>query len=61
MTVTVPISEFTYNKDGGAATMSMGSYKDFASLTMFVLGGGVAGTKCTPIIKIDNIRAVPAK
>lgn len=61
VTVTVPISEFTYNKDGGAATMSMSSYKDFASLTMFVLGGGVAGTKCTPIIKIDNIRAVPAK
>lgn len=61
VTVTIPISDFTYNKDGGAATMKMSSADDFASLTMFVLGGGVSGSECAPIIKIDNIRAVPVK
>lgn len=61
ITVTIPISEFSYNKDGGAATMPLSSEKDFGSLTMFVLGGGVTGAECCPIIKIDNIRAVPNK
>ena len=61
MTVTVPMSDFTYNKDGAGATKQFSSEHDFASLTMFVVGGGVAGKECAPVIKIDNIRAVPAK
>ncbi len=61
ITVTIPMSEFSFNKDGGPATMPISSPNDFASLTMFVLGGGVTGAECCPIIKIDNIRAVPSK
>jgi hypothetical protein len=61
VTVTVPVSEFTFNKDGNGATKQLSSEYDFASLTMFVVGGGVAGKECAPVIKIDNIRAVPVK
>ena len=61
VTVTVPVSEFTFNKDGNGATKQLSSELDFASLTMFVVGGGVAGKECAPVIKIDNIRAVPVK
>ena len=34
---------------------------DFTSLTIFVVAGGITGTACYPVIKIDNIRAVPNK
>ncbi|WP_373277783.1 glycan-binding surface protein [Segatella baroniae] len=34
---------------------------DFTSLTIFIVGGGVNGKECKPIVKIDNIRAVPYK
>ena len=61
VTVTIPISSFTLNREGGASEQRFSSYKDFASLTIFVVGGGVNGTECTPVIKIDNIRAVPNK
>lgn len=61
VTVTVPVSEFTFNKDGNGAAQMLSSEFDFASLTMFVVGGGIAGKECAPIIKIDNIRAVPVK
>lgn len=61
VTVTLPISSsFTYGYEGGTATGTL-SETDFASLVIFVVGGGVTGTECTPIIKIDNIRAVPNK
>lgn len=59
VTVTVPLTSFTYNRTGGSATSVPNSADDFASLTIFVVGGGVNGTECTPIFKIDNIRAVP--
>lgn len=59
ITVTIPIKNFSYTRTGGAATLMPSTMKDFASLTMFVVGGGVNGTECTPIIKIDNIRVVP--
>lgn len=59
VTVTIPLSEFKYDKDGKATDNIAQSEKDFASLTIFMLGGGVSGTECTPIVKIDNIRAVP--
>ena len=60
ITVTLPISEFKYGMSGGAATGSLSS-SDFTSLIIFVVGGGIKGTECTPIIKVDNVRAVPNK
>lgn len=59
ITVSLPIStSFVYGFSGNTATGTL-SESDFASLVLFVVGGGVTGTDCTPIIKIDNIRAVP--
>ncbi len=58
ITVTVPFSDFTYGFTGAQATGTL-SADDFTSLNIFVVGGGLAGTECTPIIRIDNIRAVP--
>ena len=60
ITVTLPISEFKYNMSGGAAT-GMLTASDFTSLVVFVVSGGITGTECQPVIKIDNIRAVPNK
>ena len=59
ITVTIPLSEFTYDRLGAATTLVPSSPADFASLTIFVVGGGINGTVCTPVIRIDNIRAVP--
>ena len=60
ITVTVPYANFLYGADG---TMATGELKatDFTSLTIFVWSGGYTGTECHPVIKIDNIRAVPNK
>ena len=58
ITVTVPFSNFTYGFSGAQATGTL-TANDFASLNIFVVGGGLDGTECTPIIRIDNIRAVP--
>ena len=58
ITVTVPFSSFVYGFEGQAATGSL-SASSFASFTMFVVEGGIAGEDCTPIFKVDNIRAVP--
>ena len=44
---------------GAATDVVPSKSEDFASLTIFVVGGGVNGIECTPVIKIDNIRAVP--
>lgn len=60
ITVTIPYANFTYGFDGSAATGSL-SASDFTSLLIFVCSGGTKGTECNPIIKIDNIRAVPNK
>lgn len=61
ITVTVPIADFVYDKDGNSAAKNLSSYTDFASLTIFVNGASITGTETAPIIKIDNIRAVPYK
>ena len=61
ITVTIPLADFNYTYVGEPAESGPSKAEDFASLTIFVLGGGVDGTACTPIIKIDNIRAVPYK
>ena len=60
ITVTLPISDFKYSMNGGAASGSLNA-SDFTSLTIFVVAGGITGTACYPVIKIDNIRAVPNK
>ena len=59
ITVTIPVSDFRYDRLGAVTTLVPSSPADFASLTIFVVGGGVNGTECTPVIRIDNIRAVP--
>ena len=61
ITVTIPIaSSFVYHFDGSGLTFNL-QKEDFASLTIFIVGGGVNGTECNPYIMIDNIRAVPNK
>lgn len=60
ITVTVPYANFKYGFDGSAASGSL-SAADFTSLTIFVVSGGNKGTECNPVIKLDNIRAVPVK
>ena len=61
VTVTIPLSSFNVDRTGAVTSNTFKSAQDFGSLTIFVLGGGVNGTECTPIIKIDNIRVVPNK
>ena len=65
-TVTLPLGgdNGVFNKywDGTAASAKPSKPEDFASLTIFcVNGGGYEGEDCHPIIRIDNIRAVPNK
>ncbi|MBR3078955.1 MAG: hypothetical protein IKH01_03970 [Prevotella sp.] len=61
ITVSLPIaSSFVYSFDGTALPFSL-KEEDFASLTIFIVGGGVNGTECNPYIMIDNIRAIPNK
>lgn len=61
ITVSIPVaSSFVYDFDGSGLTFNL-KEKDFASLTMFIVGGGVNGEECQPIIKIDNIRVIPNK
>ncbi len=61
ITVTVPISEFTYNADGTPGAVPLEKPEDFASFILWPWDGGVAGTACTPIFKIDNIRVAVVK
>ena len=58
ITVTIPYANFIYSETGTAASGSL-TAADFTSLTIFVWSGGNKGTDCQPVIKIDNIRAVP--
>ena len=60
ITVVVPYSDFVYGADGSKASGELKA-EDFSSLTIFVWEGGKTGTDCQPVIKIDNIRAVPIK
>ena len=60
ITVTVPYANFIYGASGVPAQGKL-SASDFTSLTIFVWSGGNKGTECHPVIKIDNIRAVPVK
>jgi len=62
ITVTIPLTDFKYDRYGKETTdWTPSKAEDFASLTIFVFSGGVSGAECAPIIKLDNIRAVPSK
>lgn len=61
ITVTVPFSEFVYNFDGTKGTRALQTEEDFATFVLWPIQGGVSGTACKPIFRIDNIRAVPYK
>lgn len=61
ITVTIPFSDFKYNADGTEGTVPLQSANDFASLVIWPWSGGINGAECTPIFKIDNIRAVSLK
>lgn len=58
ITISLPIKDFVYAPDGSGATSFLGSASDFASFQIFLWNGGVTGVDCTPMLKIDNIRAV---
>ncbi|MDE6497864.1 MAG: IPT/TIG domain-containing protein [Muribaculaceae bacterium] len=58
ITVSLPISDFVYGMDGTGASSFLASADDFASFQLFLWSGGVTGVDCTPLLKIDNIRAV---
>ena len=61
ITVSLPLSAaFVYSYNGALCSQSM-SKDSFASLWMAVYGGGIEGTDCQAIIKVDNIRIVPNK
>ena len=56
ITVSIPMTDFKYNSSGGtAAPKGAGHY---SGITLFVNGGGVSGTPCTPTFNIDNVRIV---
>jgi hypothetical protein len=59
ITVTLPMTDCKYNGSGGAATPKGAGH--YSGITLFVQGGGVNGTPCTPTLHIDNVRIVPAK
>lgn len=61
ITVTVPFSEFTYNSDGTSGAVPLSKPEDFATFVIWPWSGGVIGTECTPVFRIDNLRAVPTK
>ena len=59
---TIPMTEILYKPDGTPTEGDPVSASSFDSLVIFLCGnGGLTGTDCTPVIKIDNIRAVPIK
>lgn len=57
ITVSYPIKDCVYDMSGGKGTIPL-TTADFSSLTLFITGGGLNGTECTPLIYIDNIRVV---
>ena len=62
ITVTIPMNSATFAYDlNGKANDGEYNAASWDSLVLFVVSGGKSGTECTPIIKIDNIRAVPNK
>jgi hypothetical protein len=59
ITVTIPMSDFKYGINGASVKANPAGH--YAGITLFVGGGGVAGTTCTPTFHIDNVRVVEAQ
>ena len=57
VTVTVPMSEFKYNRTG--AVLEPNGVGFWGGLSLFLYAGGVTGVKCDTEMWIDNIRVVP--
>lgn len=61
ITVTFPFSDaFIYDWDGNKASGLL-SPDSFAGFEIFMAHGDGTGSACAPLIKIDNVRAVPYK
>lgn len=62
VTVTIPLSEVNLGWNGTAVTKEVNA-DSFSSCWFFICNGGLdlPEASCTPIIKIDNVRAVPYK
>ncbi len=62
ITVTIPLTDVNKGWDGSTATHEVNA-DSFSSIWFFICNGGVEfpEASCTPIIKIDNVRAVPIK
>ena len=62
ITVTIPLTQFNKGWNGQTATKEVNA-ASFASMWFFICDGGLEfdDASCTPIIKIDNVRAVPIK
>ena len=62
VTVTIPLSEVNLGWDGTAVSKEINA-DSFSSCWFFICNGGLdlPEASCTPIIKIDNVRAVPYK
>ena len=61
VTATIPLAEFTYGWEGTPSSGTLNA-DSFSSLWLFICAAGEKpADSCTPIIKIDNIRAVPYK
>ncbi len=60
-TITLPLKDFKYNKNGEA--LSLPSVGNWGGLSFFLFHGGAQaiGADCTPEMCIDNIRVVPAE
>lgn len=62
ITVTIPMSTILYQANGALSEGDPINASSFDSLVLFLNGsGGLTGEDCKPILKIDNIRAVPIK
>ena len=62
ITVTIPMNTILYQSNGKLTEGAPVTAASFDSLVLFLCGsGGKTGTDCKPILKIDNIRAVPIK
>ncbi|VBB44726.1 conserved exported hypothetical protein [uncultured Paludibacter sp.] len=57
MTVSIPMSDFTYNASGAKLAAPNGG-GHYSGITIFLNGGGVTGTSCNTTMYIDNLRIV---
>lgn len=59
ITVSIPFNAFVYNMEGGATANPFTGPESFGSFQISITQGGMPTEKeCTPIIRVDNIRAV---